>query len=32
MGYMGFIDPTTKKLMDDGAMNVVVNDWKNDTK
>ena len=32
MGYMGFRDPTTKKLMDDGAMNVVVNDWKNETK
>ena len=32
MGYMGFRDPTTKKLMDDGAMNVVVDDWKNETK
>jgi esterase/lipase superfamily enzyme len=32
MGYMGFRDPTTKKLMDDGAMNVVVDDWKDETK
>ena len=31
MGYMGFRDPTTKKLMDDGAMNVIVSDWKNET-
>jgi hypothetical protein len=32
MGYLGFLDPSTKKLMDDVAMNVVVNDWKNKTK
>lgn len=32
MGYMGFRDPTTKKLMDDGAMNVVVDDWNNEIK
>ncbi|MBV9176195.1 MAG: alpha/beta hydrolase [Nitrososphaeraceae archaeon] len=30
MGYMGFRDPTTKKLMDDGVMNLVVSDWKNE--
>src|SRR5215831_4141358 len=27
MGYMGFRDPTTKKLMDDGVMNLIVSDW-----
>ena len=32
MGYMGFRDPTSKKLMDDGAMNVEVDDWKDETK
>jgi hypothetical protein len=32
MEYMGFRDPTTKELMDDGAMNVVVDDWKDETK
>jgi len=31
MGYMGFRDPTTKKLMDDGVMNLIVSDWKNET-
>lgn len=32
MGYMGFRDPTTKKLMDDGVMNLIVSDWKNEAK
>jgi esterase/lipase superfamily enzyme len=31
MGYMGFRDPNTKKLMDDGVMNLIVSDWKNET-
>jgi pimeloyl-ACP methyl ester carboxylesterase len=30
MGYMGFRDPTTKMLMDDGVMNLIVSDWKNE--
>jgi hypothetical protein len=30
MGYMGFRDPTTKKLMDVGVMNLIVSDWKNE--
>jgi len=31
MGYIGFRDPIPKKLMDDGTMNVIVNDCKNET-
>lgn len=26
-GYFGFRDPSTKKLIDDGVMDVVVHDW-----
>ena len=29
-GYIGFRNNVTKMLVDDGAINIVVNDWRND--
>lgn len=29
-GYIGFRNNVTKMLVDDGAMNIVVSDWRND--